>query len=255
MCAEYNLKTSERDLSQLLRSPLLNNAGQDQWDQHTRLFTKAPVILMRDGHLQIEEMSFSMLPPGGRIPFSANTRLDDWDERQNRVTYAYERPTWRESFLQRRCVVPVSEFLEPIYRGDYAGQMMGFFSPSSPLLLVAGIFQETVDSKSGEVFSGFSLITDFAHPFVREVGHHRTIVTLAPEQALIWIQEKPVTGEWGVRFLLEHKQRLDLDTKPMRTMKNWKARVKNSENKRLAEERIRPKVEESRQRLLQTKVD
>src|SRR5690606_26241174 len=35
--------------------------------------------------------------------------------------YIYEMPTWREPFKQRRCLVPVSEFVESCYRGEYAG--------------------------------------------------------------------------------------------------------------------------------------
>jgi putative SOS response-associated peptidase YedK len=246
MCAEYNLKTTDRDLSGLLKVSILNHSENESWDLHARLYTKVPVLIQREGQVVLEEMNFSLHPRGGRIPFTANTRLDDWDERAGRVSYAYERPTWKDAFLKRRCVVPMTEFLEPIYFGDYAGEMMAFYDGVFPVLLAAGIYQETVDTKSGEVFSGFSLLTDYAHPFVREAGHSRTVIILPKHAALEWIDEKPIKGEDGVRFLIENKQELDLSLHSARTMKNWKARAAHNIEKFKEEEETRKKVEAAR---------
>jgi putative SOS response-associated peptidase YedK len=247
MCAEYNLKTTDRDLSGLLKVDLLNMSELSGWENHTRLYSKAPVIYKKDGQVLLDEMHFSMLPPGGRIPFTANTRLDDWDERKNRVSYVYERPTWKEAFLKRRCVVPMSEFLEPIYMGDYAGQMMAFYDGEFPLLLAAGIYQEGVNVKTGEVYMGFSLLTDYAHPFVREAGHSRTVIILPAPKALEWIDEKPITGEQGVKFLIKNKQNLDLSIRSERTMKNWKARAAAKVEDFHLEEKTRLLVEPTRE--------
>lgn len=245
MCAEYTLRASEREISQWLTRPLLNHTPDTAWDRHIRLYGKAPVVLMHQGQSVLEEMSFSMLPPGGHISFTANTRLDDWDDRRGLIL-AFERPLWREAFLHRRCVVPVSEFLEPIYQGPNEGQMMAFFNKESPLMFIPAIYQETVDLKSGEIFRGFSVLTDFAHPFVRETGHHRTVITLNPESALEWIQEGPIDGRWGIQFLLKHKTSPELGTRAARTMKNWKARVAAAHAKGQREDQILSKVKSAR---------
>ncbi len=246
MCAEYNLKTTDRDLSGLLKVSILNVTESESWDVHARLYTRVPVLLKRDGQVVLEEMHFSLHPRGGRIPFTANTRLDDWDDRKGRVSFVYERPTWKDAFLRHRCAVPMTEFLEPIYFGDYAGEMMAFYDGEYPLLFAAGIYQETVDVKTGEVYSGFSLLTDYAHPFVREIGHSRTVIILPKEAALEWIDEKPITGDQGVRFLLENKQELDLSIRSARTMKNWKPRAAANIEKFKAEEETRERVEKLR---------
>lgn len=246
MCAEYNLKTSERELSVLLDVSILNQTNDQEWNRHVRLYGRAPVIYEHQGQVVIEEMQFSLLPPGSRISFSANTRLDDWDERKGLIL-AFERPLWREAFLRRRCVVPVSEFIEPIYIGMHEGQMMGFFDPDSPIIFIAGIYQETLDVKTGEIFKGFSVLTDFAHPFVQATGHHRTVITLPPQAALEWIKARPIEGRWGIEFLMRNKDQLNLDTHPVRTMKNWKSRVATSIEKARHEEHVRPRIEAARQ--------
>src|SRR4051812_42872726 len=114
MCAEYTIRTDERDLSGLLGRELTHEGEDASWDLHPRLFARAPVIRSApDGTTLLHDASFSLLPRGGRVPFTANARLDDWDERRNRVIYVFERPTWRDAFLHRRCLIPVTEFLEP----------------------------------------------------------------------------------------------------------------------------------------------
>ena len=238
MCAEYNLKTSERDLAALLNISILNTADRVGWEQHTRLYDRAPVLSVRDGQVILEEMRFSLLPPGGRVPFTANARLDDWDEIRGQ-SFVYDRPTWRESFLKRRCIVPVSEIIEPIYQGEHIGKMIGFQDRKNPILFVAGFFKETVDVRTGEVFNGFCLLTDFAHPFVRQIGHSRTVIILPPQAAYRWMAEPNVTAKDSVRFLLEHKMPLDLVARPVRTMKNWEKRVKKAIEGFQEEEKIR----------------
>jgi putative SOS response-associated peptidase YedK len=244
MCAEYNVKTSANELNQLLSVSILNRTTDQsaQWDAHVRLYGNAPVLRKREGRTCLEMLRFSFLPPGSRISFTANTRLDDWDQRFDQPLFAYDRPTWRDAFLGRRCIVPLSEFMEPIYWGPHAGQMLGFSSAKDPVLFIAGIWQETVDTKTGEVYSGFSLMTDFALPEVLAAGHHRSVIALSPTAAVQWMQERPVGGPEAVRFLLRNKQPLQLTARSVREMKNWRARVKNAQAKHSAEEEIRGKV-------------
>jgi putative SOS response-associated peptidase YedK len=248
MCSEYKINAAEADLA-LLMGDQLENDGDEAWIRHVKLFGKAPVLYEIDGQLKLEEMRFSYLPPGGRIPFSANTRLDDWDERRG-LTFAYQRPTWREGFLKRRCVIPLTEFLEPIYSGEYAGEMMSFNGKTDKILLVAGIYNETVDEKTGELTYGFSMLTDFAGPTVGKVGHHRGLIFLNPQAARQWIEDREIKGPDGIRFLLANKIQPELDFKSERTMKNWKARVAGAVQKAEDEDRIRPIVEKARQKEL-----
>ena len=229
MCAEYTIRTDERDLSGLLGRELTAESDTGAWDFHARLYNQAPIIRTApDGTTLLHEAAFSLLPRGGRVPFTANARLDDWDERRGQITYIYQRPTWRDAFLNRRCVIPVTEFLEPIYRGEHAGHMMAFRDVRERTLFVAGIYQETVDQSTGLVFQGFAMLTDFAHPYVRQVGHHRTIVLLEPAEANRWIKPEPISGAAGVEFLVKHAARPELTVRAVREMKNWRARVKNA---------------------------
>lgn len=244
MCAEYTLKTSERDLGAVLGRELVNQTADAEWDRHFRLYSPAPIVSTdADGQVVLTDAGFSLLPRGGRVPFTANTRLDDWDERTEHVTYVYQRPTWRDAFLNQRCVIPASEFLEPIYEGEHAGQMVAFRDVGAPLTFIAGIFKETADRKTGERYRGFSMLTDYAHPFVRQTGHHRTVITLSPAAALRWIKPGPIEGARGVKFLVANNHKSELRVRTVREMKNWRARVKAAAAKGRAEDLIRARVE------------
>ena len=243
MCAEYTLQTSDRDLEAVLGRELVIESESASWDRHVRLYGAAPV-LMADaaGVPRVRDFGFSLLPRGSRIPFTANTRLDDWDPRNEAVTYVWQRPTWRDAFINRRCAIPVSEFLEPIYEGDHAGHMVAFSDQNAPLTFIAGIYQENVDRRTGEVYTGFSMLTDYAHPFVRQTGHHRTVITLNPERALEWIRPAPITGSAGVDFLIKNNHKGELKVRTVREMKNWRARVKAAAAKARAEDAVRAHV-------------
>lgn len=250
MCAEYNLKTSERDFALLLNISLLNQTEDSIWDRHLRLYDSAPILIQRQEHVALEDYRFSLLPPGSAVRFTANARLDDWNDAQSKLTFVYDRPTWRESFLERRCLIPVSDFLEPIYRGPHAGQMVRFSSPDTPVLFVAGIYKETLDVKTGQVFKGFAMLTDFAHPTVASTGHHRTIVLLGAESALAWIgKNSPKDPRSLVQFLLRSKDEINLQPESARHMKSWKSRIKANDQKFENELRIQPLVAAARAKL------
>lgn len=245
MCAEYTIRKSSREIVAELGA-VSQVSPEEFWDHHVRLYGSAPVILKKNGVTVIEEMRFSLKPPGGRIPFTANTRLDDWDDRKNQPVFVYQRPTWRDAFIHHRCIVPMTEFLEPVYVGENAGKMLAFSPPNGALLWIAGIYGESVDVKTGELYTGFSLLTDFAVPTVREAGHHRTVIMLSAQNARRWISETEITGPQGVRFLLKNKIEPELTFSAAREMKNWKARVAKAQAKDEEEERIRPLVEKAR---------
>ncbi len=113
MCAEYTLRTSQKDIEVALKEKVRNDALQEQWDLHVRIRSKAPVLIKKDGTTTLESMSFSLKPPHAPYP-TFNARLSSWDERKNCIVPIYAKPTWKKPFESQRCVVPMNGFIEPI---------------------------------------------------------------------------------------------------------------------------------------------
>jgi putative SOS response-associated peptidase YedK len=78
----------------------------------------------------------------------------------------------------------MNSFIEPIYEGDLAGNMISF--NSGELLCAAGIYDTWVNKASGEVIESFAVITAEPSEFVRQTGHDRQPVFLDKTAALEW---------------------------------------------------------------------
>lgn len=171
MCAQYRIKAKLKDLEFYF-----NITVEDviDWIDHMLPHSRAPVVVAD----QIRLMKFSLLPSWSKEPkvkfATHNARLE---------TIA-DKPTWKRPFLKNHCVVPMSSFIEPIYEGPLAGNMVSF--DAEELLCAAGVYDTWVNKETGEVVESFAIITSEPCDFVRDVGHDRQPVFLKREDAVRW---------------------------------------------------------------------
>jgi putative SOS response-associated peptidase YedK len=221
MCAEYTLRTTENDIEYALREKFRNESMNLSWDLHLRIRSQAPVILRKEGEIVLEEMSFSLKPPFVKYP-TFNARLSSWDERTDSLVPIYGKPTWKRPFSSTRCLVPMTGFIEPIYIGERAGTAQEFRSNDDKVLFAAAIYERYADPKSGEVYEGFAPILHTPSDYILEIGHHRMLVFLKPEDALHWIQDKEAEPKGAFRFLLTKRYLPQLNATTFRQLaKNW----------------------------------
>jgi putative SOS response-associated peptidase YedK len=224
MCAEYTLRGKRKLLEESLGQEIQTEA--EAWDLHVRLYSKAPVIVMNNQkELQINEMNFSLMPPGTRYP-TFNARLSGWDSGKKKIVKISERVTWKKPLAEQRCLVPMTGFIEPIYLGNYAGHAMEFQSEKDPFLFAAGIYSESVDEKTGELYEGFSLILHTPSDYILEIGHHRQLVLLTAQDSVRWIVPGHKNPEASFEFLLKHRYLPTLDATVARDLsKNWEKKI------------------------------
>jgi len=106
-----------------------------------RLTLPAPVLL-RDGTLRTMRWGFRRLVPGKLKPgwrTIGNSREDKLSGR-----------TWKESFTERRCLIPASAFFEWI-DGPAGKVPLRFERPENEWLWIAGIWE--TDKERGDCFS------------------------------------------------------------------------------------------------------
>jgi putative SOS response-associated peptidase YedK len=224
MCSSYTLRT---DLSTLKDSFDLQIAlDLNPFLEGKRVFpyTDAPVVRLQDDRLALSALQFSLLPAWAkekRVRFSThNARLEDFDEKTQERVWIHQKPTWREAFRKRPCVVPIAEFFEPIRRGEHANHMVRFFPEKRSVLWAAGIWEEWISRKDGEIIRSFAILTDDPLPFVQKVGHDRSPVFLRPEAVLGWLEAVDETPEDKIEFLRTHKRFPELAVDRDRPMKS-----------------------------------
>lgn len=170
--------------------PLALRAPFDETDLLVTPHRLAPVVVFRDQALIAEPMKFSLLPRWSKEPkvkfATHNARLES----------IVEKPTWRDSFKKRHCIVPMTSFIEPIYEGSEAGHMVAFHKPDMNWLLAAGIWDEWTNKDSGEVIESFSIITTTPLPFVETTGHDRSPLFLNTASAEEWLRAESGDVEW-----------------------------------------------------------
>jgi putative SOS response-associated peptidase YedK len=177
-----------------------------------------PVVTFESGGRALSEKQFGLIPSWskeGKVKFSThNARLVSTDEKTGKQVPIYTKPTWREPFSRRHCLVPMEHFVEAIYSGEFAGNMVKFIPTGEEIIAAAGLWEDWVSKSSGEVVSTFAVITDEPVPYIKSIGHDRSPVFLAPKDYDEWLG----AGEKGPQGTLEFLQRSKADF-------SWKAEI------------------------------
>ena len=181
----------------------------------------ALVIASHDGSIQVDEMQFSLLPRWSSEPkvkyATHNARLETIEEKAS----------FKDAFVKRHCVVPMSGFVEPIYDGALAGNMVEFQPTVTPIIFAAGIWEEWISKQSGEVIQSFSVITHEPIPFVRKTGHDRSPVFLSPEGSEEWLASEGSGHNELKASLMKHRLVPELNVEISRPMRpGWEKRKK-----------------------------
>jgi putative SOS response-associated peptidase YedK len=96
-----------------------------------------------------------------------------------------EKPSFRAAFRQRRCIVPLSGFIE-WQRDGTRKRPFAISRADRAILSVAGLWERWVDPAGGEVET-FTVITTEANPFMAPI-HDRMPVILEPEDEDTWLR-------------------------------------------------------------------
>lgn len=99
--------------------------------------------------------------------------------------------------------------------------MVQFFEENKTLLFAAGIYDQWLDGKSGEMIESFAIITTDPAPFVKEVGHDRSPLFLNAEAAQIWLKEQKTPSQW-LEFLQKNTQFYNFSVEKLRPLKTTK---------------------------------
>jgi putative SOS response-associated peptidase YedK len=201
MCAQFMIHARVRDLAKKLG--VFDEDLRKLEQGLARLINKrilpyslSPVLLCREGKKELIPMMFSLLPRWSKtrkVKFAThNARLESMNSDSQKTVWIYDRPTWRDAFTQRHCIVPMTHFIEPIYRGKWAGNMVRFLPKkgTDEVLCAAGIWEEWIGD-DGEVIDSFSIITDDPSQFVRKSGHDRSPLFLTQQGIEHWLDPNP----------------------------------------------------------------
>lgn len=124
-----------------------------------------------------------------------------------------EKPSFKEAFKKRRCIIPASGFYEWQARGKAGKQPYYFYFTEKPVFGFAGLYEEWLDKQTGELLEICTIITTEANDVLKPV-HHRMPVILKAEDYGMWLDEK-VKDEERLEKLLVHYPADEMKSHPV----------------------------------------
>lgn len=119
----------------------------------------------------------------GLIP-SWVKNLDNWMKNliNARAETIFIKPSFKNSFKARPCLIPASGFYE------WCEQQPYYFYPQEQLLAFAGIWDTWVDPQTTEEILSCTILTRVAQGVIASI-HHRMPVMIRPDDYDIWLND------------------------------------------------------------------
>jgi putative SOS response-associated peptidase YedK len=121
-----------------------------------------------------------------------------------------EKPSFREAFKKRRCIIPASGFYEWQKKGTGAKQPFYFYLKEKEVFGFAGLWEEWLDKQTGELLETCTIITTEANDVLKPV-HDRMPVILQSDGYDEWLDTK-VKDTSRLRELLKPYSAKEMDS-------------------------------------------
>jgi hypothetical protein len=122
----------------------------------------------------------------------------------------FEKPSFRSSIKQHRCLVPADGFFEwmEVNKKKYPHYI---FMKEKKVFCFAGIYAHWTDKETGELFQTFSILTTTANPMMMRIHNlkHRMPVIVDPSQYQNWLQKDMTTEKINSFFHPYPETRMD----------------------------------------------
>ena len=167
MCGRYVFFT-DPELAEI-KQIIAHIEAKDKAFQTGEIFPSqmVPAVFSNEGHLDADAFLWGF-PQYQRSSVLINARSET----------VLDKPTFRDSFLHRRCVLPAAGF----YEWDSRKQKYFFTDPRSPIVYLAGIYRPL------EGANRFVVLTTEANDTMRPI-HDRMPVTITPGHLLDWCSD------------------------------------------------------------------
>ncbi len=137
----------------------------------------APIVRATPSGRQIAMVRWGLIPAWARDSKMAASTINA------RAETVAEKPTFRDAFRQRRCLVPADGFYE--WKSEAGGKQPYMFRRADGgVMAFAGLWERW--EKEDDVIESFTIIVTSANALVTDI-HDRMPVILAPAQFELWL--------------------------------------------------------------------
>ncbi len=187
MCGRYLLQRTPAELAQYFAT---TNATPNHAPSWNIAVTQTALVVRRhpeSGARHLDALRWGLVP---RWATDAKDAAKLMNARADGIT---EKPSFREAFRKRRCLVPMDAFYEWRKAEDGSKQAYAVAQADGMPMAVAGLW-EGWKQPDGAWLKTFTVITTEANE-KQALVHHRMPVVLPPEVWDAWLGEEPAEPE------------------------------------------------------------
>jgi len=188
MCFTVNVNLIKEELENRYGATLIDpDKYRPSYYYHAFSLPEIPAVCTTDPG-KIRLLKWGLIPSWTRSLEDANTiRYKTFNARAESID---EKRSFSSSVRSRRCIIPVKGFFEWQHAGKDKIPWY-IFHHENEILSLAGVFDEWTESKSGELYSTFSIITTDANDLMSEIHNSakRMPVILDKESEKLWTDQ------------------------------------------------------------------
>ena len=145
----------------------------------------SPVVVNRTGSPEIVLLRWGLVPSWAKDLQSASK----YSLINARGEEILEKRSYKDPFLRRRCIVPLSGFFEWKRESEKSKRPFAIHLKGEPIMSVAGVWEHWVSPVTGEIVDSFSVITTAANSMMETI-HDRMPVILSKNTEAEWLDPK-----------------------------------------------------------------
>lgn len=188
MCYHTTQKTSAKDLKKAFNLPMVAE------DEHT-LFYHANgydhpklAVIANYKELALHHFRWGLIP--SFIKSAADAIKISQQTLNAKFETIFEKPSFRNSIMKQRCIIPVNGFFEWKHVGK--DKLPFYIHPKAhEFFLLAGIYSNWLDRENNELVTSFSIITTEANELMADIHNTKKRMPLILDQRHIldWIND------------------------------------------------------------------
>ena len=186
MCFTVNVNLIKEELENRYGATLIDpDKYRPSYYYHAFGLPSLPVICS-DSPSGIKLLKWGLIPSWTKSIEDANViRFKTFNARMESIN---QKPSFSSSFRSKRCIVPVKGFFEWQHVGNEKIPWY-IYSSENDIISIAGIYDNWIENRTGEVFNTFSIVTTEANDLMAKIHNSgkRMPVVLSKTSETKWI--------------------------------------------------------------------
>jgi putative SOS response-associated peptidase YedK len=165
------------------------------------------VVFEPESERILSQLKWGLIPSWAKDPDIGNRMINA------RAETLADKPSFREAFKKRRCIIPASGFYEWHKQIKGAKQPYYFYLKDKDLFGFAGLWESWIDKTTGEELETCTIITTEANDVLKPV-HERMPVILKAESYDEWLDAKVKDTDKLQKLLVPYSAK-EMDSHPV----------------------------------------